>query len=193
MSRQEREKLMTDSDASSGGARHGRTVVIAGVLAVVAATAGCSSSGGEPPAARPAPSTTAAAPAPTPAAVSASNGATVTAIKATYIKFFNPATSLKVSMTLLQDGPAFRKTLKEQAKTDFAKSTTATVSTVTMNTPSRATVVYTLLVSGSPVLVNTIGTAVQESGNWKVSGSTFCGLLTAQGPAPKVCAQAAAP
>jgi hypothetical protein len=165
--------------------------MVASVLAIVAATAACGSSGSEPPAAGSAPSTTAAAPATTPTSASATDGATVTAIKATYIKFFNPATSLNVSMTLLQDGPAFKRTLKEQAKTDFAKATTATVSTVTLNTRYKATVVYTLLVSGSPVLVDTIGSAVQESGKWKVSGSTFCGLLAAQGPAPKVCATTA--
>jgi len=93
-----------------------------------------------------------------------------------------------VSMTLLQNGPAFRKTLKTQAKTEFAKATTVTVSTVTMNTHFMATVVYSILLSGKPVLVNTIGSAVQENGTWKVAAATFCGLLTTQGPPPKVCA-----
>jgi hypothetical protein len=179
---------MTDSDMPRRGALRRRTVAIAGMLAVITATAGCSGTASEPPAARPAASTSAAAPVTTATPVSAANGATVGAIKAVYIKFFNPATPLDVSMTLLQDGPAFKTTLKQQAKTEFARTTTATVSSVTLNTRFKATVVYSLLLSGSPVLVDSIGSAVQEDGKWKVSGATFCGLLATQGPAPKACA-----
>lgn len=180
---------MTDSDKPRGNALRRRTIAVAGVLAVVAAIAGCSSAKSESP--RAARSTTAATPI-TKTTASTTNDATVTAIKTTYVKFFNPATSLTESVTLLQDGQAFRGTLKKQAKTTFAKTTTATVSTVTMNSPNKATVVYTLLLSGTPVLVDTTGSAVHESGKWKVAGATFCGLLTAQGPPPPVCARATA-
>jgi hypothetical protein len=158
------------------------------MVAVIAAAAGCSGTESEPPAARSAPPASASTPVTTPSPASAANGATVSAIKAVYIQFFNPATPLDVSMTLLQDGPAFERTLKQQAKTEFAKTTTATVSSVTLNTQFKATVVYSILLSGSPVLVDTIGSAVQEDGKWKVAGATFCGLLAAQGPAPKACA-----
>ena len=180
---------MTDSDTPRDGALRRRTVMVAGVLAVSAAITGCSGATSDP-AAPSAPSTTPATPI-SRATASATNGATVTAIRTAYIKFFNPKTSLNVSMTLLQGGSAFRNTLKKQAKTSFAKATTATVSTVTLNTRYKATVVYTILLSGKPVLVDTIGSAVQENGKWKVAGATFCGLLTAQGPPPKVCAPAA--
>jgi hypothetical protein len=178
---------MTDSDTPRGSAPRRRTVMIAGALAVVATIAGCSSAKSEPP--RSSPSTAAATPIAR-TTTSTTNGATVTAIKTAYIKFFNPATSLDESVTLLQDGPAFRGTLKKQAKTSFAKTTTATVSTVTLDSPNKATVVYTLLLAGTPVLVDTTGSAVHESGKWKVAGATFCGLLTAQGPPPPVCARA---
>jgi hypothetical protein len=113
-------------------------------------------------------------------------------LKTAYIQFFNPRTSLNESVALLQDGPAFRGTLKRQATTSFAKATTATVSTVTLDSPDKATVVYSILLSGTPVLVDTSGSAVHESGNWKVAGATFCGLLAAQGPPPPACAQATA-
>jgi hypothetical protein len=188
---------MTDSDRPRGRAQRRRTVIVAGLLVVAAVVAGCSSAKDESDP-QSAPSTTAVTPTPRATAssprptASATNGETVTAIKTAYLKFFNPATSLRESVTLLQDGPAFKQTLKKQAKTDFAKTTTATVSTVTLTSPNRATVVYTILLSGSPVLENTIGSAVHESGKWKVAGATFCGLLTAQGPPPAVCAQAAA-
>lgn len=181
---------MTDSDIPRGGALWCKTIIVAGVLAVSAAITGCSAGTSDPIAAS-APSETASTPT-SRATVSATNGAAVTAIKTSYVQFFNPKTSLNVSVTLLQDGPAFRKTLKKQAKTSFAKATTATVSTVTLDTRFKATVVYTILLAGKPVLVDTIGAAVQEDGKWKVAGATFCGLLTAQGPPPKACAPAAA-
>jgi hypothetical protein len=165
--------------------------MVAGVLAVVAATAGCSSAKSESSLPSSPPSTTAATPIAR-ATATATNGAAVTAIKAAYVKFFNPATSLNESVTLLQDGPAFRKTLKKQAKTSFAKTTTATVAKVTLVSPVKATVVYTILLSGTPVLVNTTGSAVHQRGTWKVAGATFCGLLTAQGPPPPVCTRATA-
>jgi hypothetical protein len=180
---------MTDSDTPRGSALRRRPVMVASALAVVAGIAGCSSADSEPP--RSSPSTTAATPI-TQAPASTTNGATVTAIKTAYIKFFNPATTVNESVTLLQNGPAFRGTLERQAKTSFAKTTTATVSTVTLNSPNKATVVYSILLSGTPVLVNTTGSAVHESGGWKVAGATFCGLLAAQGPPPPVCAQATA-
>ena len=161
----------------------------AGLLAVAAAMTAC---GGAPsdPVARPAPSTPAVTPI-SEATASATTDTNVNAITAAYIEFFNPKTSLTVSMTLLQNGHAFRKTLKTQAKTEFAKATTATVATVTMNTRYKATVVYSILLSGKPVLVDTIGSAVLENGKWKVAGATFCGLRTAQGTTPKVCTPAA--
>jgi hypothetical protein len=180
---------MTDSDTPSGGALRRWTVIVACLLTPTAAITGCS---GAPsvPEARSTPSTPASTPV-SGATASATDDATVTAIRTAYVTFFNPKTSLNVSMTLLQDGPAFRKTLEQQAKTDFAKATTATVSTVTLNTRFKATVVYTILLSGKPVLVNSIGSAVQEDGRWKVAGATFCGLLTAQGSPPKICVPAA--
>lgn len=178
---------MTDSDPPRGSALRRRMVMVAGVLAVVAGIAGCSSTKSEPP--RSSLSTTAATPI-TRATASTTNGATATAIKIAYIKFFNAATSLNESVKLLQDGPAFRGALQRQAKTSFAKTTTATVSTVTLDSPNKATVVYSILLSGTPVLVNTTGSAVHESGGWKVAGATFCGLLAARGPPPPVCAKA---
>jgi hypothetical protein len=164
--------------------------MVAGVLAVVAAIAGCGGANSTP-GVRSSPSTTTPTPI-TRATTSATNGVAVTAIKTTYIKFFNPATSLEESVTLLQDGPAFRATLKKQAQTSFAKATTVTVSAVTMDSPNKATVVYSILLSGAPVLVNTTGSAVHESGKWKIAGATFCGLLAAQGPPPAVCGKATA-
>jgi len=195
---------MTHSDPQRGSTLRRRALVALGGLVVLAAFTGCSSATAEPPRSSPTtgvltvPTVPTATPVPTAttaiarSTASAAGSATVTAITAAYLKFFNPGTSLQESVTLLQDGPAFRDTLRKQAKTSFAKTTTATVSTVTLDSPNKATVVYTILISGTPVLVNTTGSAVHESGTWKVAGETFCGLLTAQGPPPPICAQARA-
>ncbi|HEY5248892.1 MAG TPA: hypothetical protein VIJ15_10655 [Dermatophilaceae bacterium] len=56
----------------------------------------------------------------------------------------------------------------------------------------KATVVYSILLSGTPVLVDTTGAAVRDGGRWKVAGATFCGLLSAQGVQPPACARVAA-
>jgi hypothetical protein len=118
--------------------------------------------------------------------------ADVAAIKSAYVKFFNPATSLQESASLLQDGAAFKDALAAQAKTTQAKTASATVSKVTAKTPNTAVVTFTILISGSPVLKDTPGYAVREKGVWKVAGTTFCGLLVLNGGAPAACNTAAA-
>jgi hypothetical protein len=165
-----------------------RAVVAAGLLLGVA-IAGCSSPNSEP---GPISSPTAAAAATPRSSAVATNNADITAIRGAYSRFFNPATPLNESETLLQDGAAFKSTLKQQAMTSFAKTTTVTVSKVTLDSPDKATVVYTILLGGAPVLADTTGFAVHQDDKWKVAGATFCGLLSAQGPPPPICAQATA-
>jgi hypothetical protein len=52
-----------------------------------------------------------------------------------------------------------------------------------------AKVTYDILLSGTPVLTNQSGSAVLQDGTWKVSTTSFCGLLTLNGtkPLPAVC------
>jgi len=61
---------------------------------------------------------------------------------------------------------------------------------VKITSPTGATVDYTILVSGSPVLKGQKGTAVYQDGTWKVSKTSFCGLAALEngGKAPAVCA-----
>lgn len=55
----------------------------------------------------------------------------------------------------------------------------ATVSKVTVTKPAaQATVDYSILLSGKPVLSDQPGTSVYQDGTWKVGASSFCGLLT---------------
>src|SRR5664279_5173140 len=89
-----------------------RTVILAGLLAVIATSAGCSSAKTEP--GSHSTSTTSVTPTagrtPSPAVTSP---AAVSAIKSAYTKFFNPTTSLNEAMTMLQEGTAFKATLKQ--------------------------------------------------------------------------------
>jgi hypothetical protein len=53
----------------------------------------------------------------------------------------------------------------------------ATVTNVTVNSPTSATVTYNLTAGGSSLLKNQTGTAVYENGVWKVGDASMCDLL----------------
>jgi hypothetical protein len=171
-------------ESASRGMR--RTAAVVLVLAMAAAIAGCSSSKAK-----------SGSPATKTSTSSSTSGATassadVAAITSAYTRFFNPKTSLAESMSLLQDGAAFKAALEQQATTAQAKTASATVSKVNLQSPNTAVVTFTILISGSPVLKDTPGYAVREGGTWKVAGQTFCGLLVLNGGAPPACDTAAA-
>jgi hypothetical protein len=178
-----------NSKATHPDGRHRRARRLAWLLIVVAA-AGCSSSkkAGSPSS----PTSAAASTATTQPTASALADADVSEIKAAFVKFFDSKTSVTESVAVIQDGAAFKDTLEQQARTNAAQNASATVSKVVGDSPNRASVVYTILQSGSPLLANVTGFAVRENGKWKVAGATFCALLTLQGAPPPVCSQPAA-
>ena len=53
----------------------------------------------------------------------------------------------------------------------------ATVTNVTVNTPTSATVAYNLTSGGKSLLSGQTGKAVYQNGVWKVGDGTLCGLL----------------
>jgi hypothetical protein len=67
--------------------------------------------------------------------------------------------------------------LAAQAKLPAASTATARVSRVTLVSPAEATVTYSILTNGSPVLTNQRGIAVYASGQWRVALTSFCRLL----------------
>lgn len=186
-------------------ARHRRPHAFVAALAVVAAAAltGCGSSDGSgagdtgaatpPTTAVTAPtsggSTTAAAPS---AAGSPASAADIAAIKSAYAKFFSPDTPGSVSLGLLQNGPAFKAAIDQQAKGSMAGRASAKVSTVQLLSPDTAEVRFTIYLNKQPMLQNQKGYAVREGGTWKVAEYTFCGLLTLEGTPPAACKQPAA-
>lgn len=175
-------------------ARRGLLVTALG-LALAAAVTACSSSSSSSsaPASPSASATTSSATpttAPTTAAASPSaaaatpaatgTAAAITAITKNWVTFFNGKTPAATRQSLVQDGSQFATVLKAQASSAQSEAAGASVQKVTLTSATQAAVGYTILISGSPVLAGQKGTAVLESGTWKVSLTSFCGLLALQ-------------
>jgi hypothetical protein len=119
------------------------------------------------------------------AAEPASGAAAVAAITANWKTVFNGKAPIPRRLALVQDGPQVAAFVEAQAKTSFgaaAAGSTATVSSVTITSPSQATVHYEVLLLGTPLLKNQVGTAVYLNGTWKVAIASFCGLAYLQYP-----------
>ncbi len=171
-------------------------------LALAACSSGSSSTSSAPPA-----STTSAAPSASTAASSASASASASATAAAsgsssnipagltgdaktvatnWVAFFDPATPTATKLTLLQNGSKFSAVLAGEATNAQAKETAAQVTAVTV-TGSTASVTWSLLLSGIPVVKGQKGQAVLTNGVWQVGDSSFCGLLSLQPPVPAAC------
>jgi len=156
--------------------------------AALAATAclilvGCGGGGGHPN------STKSVSPHPTVTATTAaeptSGPAAVAAITANWKTVFNGKASIPSRLALVQDGSQVTAFVEAQAKTAFgaaAAGSTATISAVTISSPSQATVHYEVLLLGTPLLKNQVGTAVYLNGIWKVAIASFCGLTYLEYP-----------
>jgi hypothetical protein len=140
--------------------------------------AACGGGGGSPASPKPtASATTAAEPTSGPAAVAA--------ITANWKTVFNGKAPLPSRLALVEDGPQVAAYVEAQARTPFgaaAAGSTATVSSVTITSPSQATVHYEVLLLGTPLLKNQVGTSVYLNGIWKVAIASFCGLAYLQYP-----------
>ena len=121
--------------------------------------------------------------------------AAVAAITANWKKVFNGKASIPSRLALVENGPQVAAFVEAEAKTTFgqaAAGSSATVSSVTITSPSQATVHYEVLLLGAPLLKNQVGTAIYVDGVWKVRILSFCGLaklaVTKTGPQlPAVC------
>jgi hypothetical protein len=150
--------------------------------AAVAATgclilAACGGGSSHPPAKPTSSATTAAEPTSGPGAVAA--------ITANWETVFNGKAPIPERLALVEDGPQVAAFVQAQAKTSFgaaAAGSTATVASVTITSPSQATVHYEVLLLGTPLLNNQVGTAVYLNGTWKVAIASFCGLTYLQYP-----------
>ena len=109
----------------------------------------------------------------------------VAAITANWKTVFNGKAPIPRRLALVQDGSQVAAFVQAQAKTSFgqaATGSTATVSAVTITSPSQATVHYQVLLLGTPLLKNQVGTAIYQDGIWKVAIASFCGLAYLEYP-----------
>jgi hypothetical protein len=159
------------------------------VLALALAVAACSSSSSSSSSSAPSSSAPASsAPASSaPASPSSGNSAAVAEITTNWEKFFNSSTPNSERVALLQNGSAFAGAIT--GLTHLVSGLGATVTNVTVNSATSATVTYNLTASGSSLLKDQTGTAVYENGVWKVGDATLCGLikLVPGGSAPAAC------
>jgi hypothetical protein len=152
----------------------GASFIAVAALAACGSSSPSSSSTHSPPAATsPATSPTTTAP------TSPSTSGATAAITANWETFFNIKTSVSKRVSLLQDGSSFETVIKAQADNPLASGLTAKVTDISNVTATQAAVKYDLIVGGSKVPQT--GTAVDEAGVWKVSATTFCGLLSLEG------------
>lgn len=121
--------------------------------------------------------TLAASLASSPAASAMSTSAATKQIKSDWMAFFSGKSTAAQKIALLQNGTQFRQIIDAQSKSPLAKSVSATVSSVKLNTKTSATVKYTILEAGHAVLKDQTGTAVDQRGKWKVGTGSFCALL----------------
>jgi hypothetical protein len=126
------------------------------------------------------------------ASSSASTGTSSAAaaqITANWEKFFSASTSTADRVKLLQNGSSYSAAISAFSQNPLAKDLAAKVTKVAVNSATQATVTYNIISNGSKVLSGQQGTAVLQSGTWKVGDSSLCNLfkLIPGGSVPAAC------
>ena len=110
------------------------------------------------------------------------------AIKTNWAAFFSKTTPLAKKLDYLQRGSTLRAAVEQFGKDPRTSQASAKVTGVFVTSPTAATVNYQVLLGGRVALPSAVGTAVYEDGAWRVSDTTFCGLLALTGgPKPAGC------
>ncbi len=149
--------------ASSARGRGGRIRVLTASLAAAGALA-----------AAPLGVTAAAAPRATAAAPRAT---AMQQIRANWIHFFSPTTPTARKIELLENGARFAGIIRATSTTVLARSTYAHVLAVQLDSPTVATVRYSISVAGIVAVEDATGTAVYAQRIWKVGELSYCSLL----------------
>jgi hypothetical protein len=156
---------------------------VATILVLGLALTSCSSgkkSGSTPP---PSPPSSTASTAP-----SLDRAAAAAEIKTNWAAFFSKDTPLAKKLDYLQRGSAMRAAVEQLGKDPRTSQASAKITGVFVTSATAATVNYQVLLGGRVALPSAVGTAVYEDGTWKVSDTTFCGLLSLTGgPKPSGC------
>jgi hypothetical protein len=146
-------------------------------LALAAAITACSS--GSPSSSTPTSSPTTTAASATATSSASGSGSTVAAITTNWEAFFSSSTPNSKRIQLLQNGQAFASTVNTFSSSPLASAVSAKVTSVTVTSPTQASVKYNLTAAGQSVESGATGIAVLETGVWKVGDASFCGLLKA--------------
>ena len=148
------------------------------VTAISACSSSSSSSSSSTATTAPSTSAPASSPASSPtAAASGGSSSAVSEIKTNWNTFFNSATPNSKRVQLLENGSQFTSAIGSFSSSPFAAAVTSKVDSVTLTSSTAAKVKYDLSALGSTVASGASGTAVLQSGTWKVGDDVFCGLL----------------
>jgi hypothetical protein len=107
-------------------------------------------------------------------------------VKQAWTSFFSTKTSVAAHVALLQDGARFRPVIASLIGNPLAKGLKASVSSVTLQGPNKAKVVYTLTIPGFPLGKQT-GYAYKQNGKWLVGYAGLCKLVALGGSPPAAC------
>ena len=167
-----------------------RRVIVAPALglALAMAVAACSSSGTSSSSSSPATSAPASSASGSSAPASSGNSAAVAEITANWEKFFSSSTSPAQKVPLLQNGSTFAPAIS--GLFHLVSGLGAKVASVTVTSPTSATVIYNLTAAGTPLFSSDqTGKAVYQNGVWKVGDASLCGLLklVPGGTVPSAC------
>jgi hypothetical protein len=123
-------------------------------------------------------------------AAASADPATTTAITTAFTTLFDGGAPLAQRLTYLQNSAAFEPALKTQSSNPILKETSASVTGVNLQSPTQARVLFTVSLSGAPLLKGQTGIALKGSGGWQVAATSLCALLSQEGQTPAVCTQA---
>lgn len=148
-------------------------------LALAAAITACSSSSSSSSSSVPPSSSTSAASSTSATGSASSSGSAsdVAAIKTNWEAFFSSSTPNSKRVQLLQNGQTFASAVNAFSSSPLASAVSAKVTSVTVTSPTQASVKYDLTAAGQSVESGATGVAVLEGGVWKVGDASFCGLL----------------
>jgi hypothetical protein len=122
----------------------------------------------------------------TPTAMTNDTAGAQAQIKSAYETFFDGKTPLSERVALLENGQRYKALVTSFADNPLAKNVSVKVSSVTVQDPNNAKVVYTVKLGGAGLPKQT-GTAVRENSTWKVGTASLCKLVSLQGSTPSVC------
>jgi hypothetical protein len=139
--------------------------------------AACSGAHSPSPSARHRHSTTAS---PSASAAPSTGAAALAVIKANWQEVFNGKISIPQRLDLLQNGQEFASFVHAQDKTSLGAlvlTASAKVTSVKLESPGQASVVFTIYLSGKVLANGLHGMSVYSGGTWKVATTSFCSLL----------------